>query len=120
MIIHTQLFLVIVLNSLACLGVHCVTREGMLFGFIPYIIRNLFYCNESKYHNGVDKYYLAQWKINAIDYILKPLFDCPPCMASVWGLLGWFYFMPSLAIVPYILVLCGVNALISKIYYYGE
>jgi hypothetical protein len=97
MIIHTQLFLVIVLNSLACLGVHCVTREGMLFGPVAEYIRSII---------G--------------EYSCKPLFDCPPCMASVWGLLGWFYFMPSLAIVPYLLVLCGVNALISKIYYYGD
>jgi hypothetical protein len=54
------------------------------------------------------------------EYSAKPLFDCPPCMASVWGLLGWFYLMPGLAIVPYLLVLCGVNALISKLYYYGD
>jgi len=97
MIIHTQLFLALALNSLVCLGVHVLTRDGMLFAPIAEYIRSI-----------------------VGEYSAKPLFDCPPCMASVWGLLGWFYLMPSLAIVPYLLVLCGVNALISKLYYYGD
>lgn len=25
-------------------------------------------------------------------YISKPLYGCPPCMASVWGSLVWFFF----------------------------
>ena len=29
--IQTQLFLVLALNSLACLGIHCLTSEGMVF-----------------------------------------------------------------------------------------
>lgn len=91
-----QLFLLIVLNSLACLGIHCVTRDGMIFGTIADYIRD------------------------AIgDMTCKPLFDCPPCMASIWGIAGWFYFQPELNIIPYLLVLCGVNALVSKLYYYG-
>ena len=103
MIIHTELFLVLVLNSLVCLGVHVLTRDGMLFAPVADWIRNSL--------KGV---------FNISEFWCKPLFDCPPCMASVWGLLGWFYLMPSLAIVPYLLVLCGVNALISKLYYYGD
>jgi len=91
------LSLVLVLNSLACLGVHCLTREGMIL---------------EKVANYIRLYIGEFW--------CKPLFDCPPCMASVWGLLGWFYLTPSLAIVPYLLVLCGVNALTSKMFYYGD
>ena len=91
------IYLAIVLNSFACLGVHCLTREGMLMYNVADYIRS---------------------KVG--EFICKPLFDCPPCMASVWGLLGWFYLEPGLAIVPYMLVLCGVNALISKLYYYGD
>jgi hypothetical protein len=91
------LYLAIVLNSLACLGVQCLTREGMLM------------------------YKVADYISSKVgEFICKPLFDCPPCMASVWGLLGWFYLEPGLAILPYMLVLCGVNALISKLYYYGD
>lgn len=97
MTIHTQIFLALALNSLACLGIHCVTRDGMVFGPIAEYIRAL-----------------------VGDFSAKPLFDCPPCMASVWGFLGWFYLTPGLALLPYLLVLCGVNALISKLYYYGD
>jgi hypothetical protein len=95
--IQLPLSLVLVLNSLGCLGVHCLTREGMLF---------------EQAANYIRLYVGEFWS--------KPLFDCPPCMASVWGLLGWFYLTPSLAIVPYLLVLCGVNALTSKMYYHGD
>jgi hypothetical protein len=95
--IQMPLYLALVLNSLACLGVHILTRDGMLFGTAAEYIRSI-----------------------VGEFSSKPLFDCPPCMASVWGLLGWFYLIPNLAIVPYLLVLCGLNALISKLYYYGD
>jgi hypothetical protein len=112
MIIHTQLFLAIALNSLVCLGVHVATREDMiLFPFAQFIKR---------LSRKVGDYISPCSDFNMAYYVCKPLFDCPPCMASVWGLLGWFYLMPSLAIVPYLLVLCGVNSLISKLYYYGD
>lgn len=95
--IQQQLFLVLAINSLICLGVHVVTRDGMLFGHVADYIRH----------------YIGEFPS-------KPLFDCPPCMASVWGIIGWFYFIPDIALIPYILTLCGVNALVNKIYYYGD
>lgn len=65
-------------------------------------------------------------KIN-IKWIRKPLFDCPPCMSSFWGLAGFtfgklngyidfsWYHLPI-----YIIALCGANwfvrALVEKIY----
>jgi hypothetical protein len=57
---------------------------------------------------------------NIGEFWSKPLFDCPPCMASVWGLIGWFYFEPNIAMIPYLLTLCGLNALTSKMFYYGD
>ncbi len=34
---------------------------------------------------------LRRWIIFALPiWITKPLFDCPPCMASTWGTLVWF------------------------------
>lgn len=95
--IQMQLFLLLALNSLACLGIHCVTREGMIFGAVADYIRDCI---------G--------------EYSSKPLFDCPPCMASVWGIAGWFYSHPEIHIIPYLLILCGVNALVSKLFYYGD
>lgn len=89
------LFHAIVINALVCLGVHVLTREGMLLGSFAEYTRAVigeFWC--------------------------KPLFDCPPCMASVWGLIGWLYLNPAMQLIPYLLLLCGVNALINKLYYY--
>lgn len=95
--LQLPLYLVLVINSLACLGVHCLTRDGMLFEPIALSIRH----------------YIGEfWS--------KPLFDCPPCMASVWGIIGWFYFAPELHLIPYLLVLCGINSLMTKLYYYGD
>lgn len=88
-------FHAIVINSLACLAIHVLTREGMLLDNVANLLRD-----------------------NIKEFWCKPLFDCPPCMASVWGLLGWFYLAPNMQLIPYLLVLCGFNALVSKLYYY--
>lgn len=54
--------------------------------------------------NGLDK-------INqrASKYIQKPLWDCLPCMASVWGML----FSWSIN-VELLLIICGLNVLIDR------
>lgn len=101
--IQMQLYLVIVLNSIICLGIHTTTREGMVFEPIANAMR----C----FANGI---------MDESQYLCKPLFDCMPCMASIWGVAGYFYFEPDINIIVYVLALCGVNALISKIYYYGD
>jgi hypothetical protein len=53
---------------------------------------------------------------------VKPLFDCPICMSSVWGVIGFFsirYFfnvdLPMRQIVPFVFCLCGLNTIISKL-----
>ena len=88
------LSLVLVLNSLGCLGVHCLTREGMLLEKVANYIR-----------------------IYVCEFWSKPLVYCRPCMASVWGLMGWLYFVTDLHLLPYLLILCGFNALTSKMYH---
>lgn len=98
-----QLFLVLALNSLACLGIHCLTSEGMVLNKPAEWI-----------HNKLDGVF------DFSDFICKPLFDCMPCMASIWGIIGWFYFQPDIHLIPYLLILCGVNTLVSKVYYYGD
>jgi len=49
--------------SLLCLSIFVITREGMAFN----IVRNWF--------NSIITNKSAR----------KPFFECPPCMASVWG-----------------------------------
>jgi hypothetical protein len=63
---------------------------------------------------------LIGWLYFVTDFWSKPLFDCPPCMASVWGLIGWLYFVTDFHLIPYLLILCGLNALTSKMFYYGD
>ena len=87
-----HLFLVLVLNSLMCLGVHLLTCEDMLLEHPADVIRGFI---------G--------------DFATKPLFDCLPCMASVWGAIGWFVFTPDINIIVYMLTLCGFNWFTAKI-----
>jgi|LakMenEpi03Aug12_release.lakeMendotaPanAssembly.Ray.scaffolds.fasta_scaffold27346_10 hypothetical protein len=86
-----SLYHALVLNSLVIIGVHLLTRVGMLL--YPFV--------NDDWH----------------EYIRKPLYDCPPCMASVWGIAGWFYFAPDVNIIIYLLALCGLNGLLSAIIY---
>lgn len=88
-----QLSLVLVLNSLLCLGVHLLTDEGMLLEYPADVLRAFI---------G--------------DFPCKPLFDCLPCMASVWGIVGWYAFdMVEINPIVYMLCLCGVNWFTAKI-----
>lgn len=86
-----SVFLALALNSLVIMGVHVLTRVGMLLN--PFV-------ND-------------EWS----DYIRKPLYDCPPCMASIWGIAGWLYLIPESNIIVYLLALCGLNGLLSAIFY---
>lgn len=72
--------------SLCTLSVYNLTREGQLLGWVRYYgnkfiewFSGLFYsdCNRTK-RNALVK------------YLSKPFFECPPCMASVWGSLFYW------------------------------
>ena len=82
--------------------------------------------------HGVDKdskmvawmlrYYSLKW---LGQFLSKPLFTCPPCMASIWGTLVYWLATPmslnSLAVWPlYILMLSGLVALINSLTGYGN
>lgn len=52
----------------------------------------------------------------------KPLWACPICQSSVWGLIGFFaldYFFgvhhEIKLLIPFIFCLCGLNTIISKL-----
>ena len=55
------------------------------------------------------------------EYLMRPIFDCPICMSSVWGTIGFFaldYFfgvhLPYKLLIPYVLALCGLNTILVK------
>lgn len=56
------------------------------------------------------------------EYWSKPVISCPVCMSSVYGFIGFFvirYFfdvhLPLKQLIPFILCLCGMNTIISKL-----
>jgi hypothetical protein len=93
------ILIALVLNSLFCLGVQILlTGENMVFK------------------------QLGDWiTLHSQDYywITKPFYNCLPCMASVYGFsLFIFMFGFTWAVLPYCIALCGLNSLVSKLYYY--
>lgn len=52
----------------------------------------------------------------------KPVINCPICMSSLWGLIGFLsirYFfgidLPWRQLIPFVFCLCGLNTIISKL-----
>ena len=73
--------------SLICVGIHVCFLEGMIFERLR-----------------IERY------INVQYFIVKPLYDCLPCMASFWTcVLLWKIDIKS------ILIVCGMNAIIASI-----
>ena len=71
--------------SLICTGIHVCFMEGMIL-----------------YKLRIDRY-LPEW-------VVKPLYDCLPCMASFWSIvLLWRVDIKAM------LIICGINAIISSI-----
>lgn len=88
---------IVVIISLICIGIHMLTAKGMIF---------------HKFAKAIE-YTMQDSKFN---FILEPLFACPPCMASVYTLIAWFYMDYSFDLVPVMLAVCGLNtALLSLI-----
>lgn len=60
---------------------------------------------------------VADWLENVTSVTFcRPLFGCPPCMASVHGsYLGLILFGFSWTILPFIICLCGLNFIIKTL-----
>ena len=80
----------LILNSVFIIGLWTVCKEGMLLGWVR--------------------------DLDIPEMLQKPLFLCPPCMASVWGTLGWLVSDVSLLMwFPYVVILAGLNAIIVNV-----
>lgn len=95
----TAFLLSLIPVSLSIWAIHILFQEGMLLG-------------------KQGKWMLLNWP----KHITKPLFDCPVCQSSVWGLIGFFairYFfnvdLPIKQLIPFIFNLAGLNTLLSKL-----
>lgn len=95
------------INSLIIFGVHASTRPGQLLHFIAKFV----YGSGLKIPSPKESYYRTM--------VSKVLFDCPPCMASLYGSIGFSLFIfPDLSLwwmIGWVFSLCGFNYLLNKI-----
>lgn len=88
----TDLICLGLINSLFIWGIHCSFSDGFIF-------------------HGVGK--VMERTIGTT--LCKPLFGCPPCQSSVYGIAGyWLYFGLSWLMIPYVICLCGFNYVIKE------
>lgn len=100
----------LIINSLVIFGIHAATRRNMILSYFhERIAAGLLYLLLKLYKKDIAK---AE---NSTAIILKPLLDCPPCMASVWGIP--FALMQPLSVwtLVYLFALSGLNYIIMKL-----
>lgn len=85
--------LLLILTSLWCFGVKTLFSEGFLLERV------------------------GDWAWGKSEFLSKPLFQCPPCMASVHGGLAYIFFYdgPYGMSIFFLICLCGLNYLITQI-----
>ena len=91
-------------------GIHASTRDGMIFSDAYF---RLFY-------------FISRWTSKP-ERVLKPLFDCTPCMASFYGTISFFIAFPPSALaitnhwafvmmwVIWVFALSGFNYILNKL-----
>lgn len=95
-----------ILASLIIFGIHATTRVRMIFHPLRKKVSELF---EFLLYRKLGEYE----RTTKVAFILKPLFDCPACMASVWGTVYYFTIGSSLPYLVFIFALSGLNWLIT-------
>ena len=81
-------------NSLFIIGFWTSCKRGMILGFIR--------------------------DIEISEWLKKPLYICPPCMASIWGSLGFIIaclagYFNLVWLIPYVVALAGFNKIIVDV-----
>jgi hypothetical protein len=88
---NLDFLLLLLIGSLVCVGVWNAFLPGMIFGWLGKI-----------------------WDRRLPEAFQKPIYSCPPCMASVYGSAVWVLAGGSVELwVPYVLALSGLNRLVS-------
>jgi len=116
-----SLILTFLINSLFIFGIYAITAKDMIAGFVQRL--KIFKEKEPNkpfdfVHSNGDISPIKEYDIGKRrnDMIKKPLFNCPPCMASIWGTagfiytgIGWEYW------VVWVLSLAGFNYIVNKL-----
>lgn len=87
-------------NSLLILGIYAIFSKGMIFGFVSDWLET----KPPIYHK-----------------IAKPIIWCVTCMSSVWGSVFYLFVLQNQVsfgwYVPYIVMVAGLNFVISHLWY---
>ena len=119
----------LIINSLFIWGIHVIMKDGYLLSGIEKLIFNkvssLFKKPALKKYprpSNPSRLDLEKWDDKIIlytctnaNFILKPFYICPPCMASVWGLPFVLTQPISIWTLVYLFALSGFNYIIMKI-----
>lgn len=103
----TDFILLLIVGSCWCWGVFTLFHEGYFLERIGNKLRkfDIFPGNKSMQERWIGTWYS------------KPLFDCPPCMASIHGLLisAIYYEWHIYPMGAYMICLCGLNFIVKSI-----
>jgi len=81
------------IHAFAVMGIYGLLSDGMLLGWLGNYLR----------------YYLG-------DFWSKPICDCPPCMASVYGIpVAVYYYSVAPMSIAYVLALSGLLYVFARI-----
>lgn len=113
--IHNQnrlnMILHFIITALVIYGVKASTDPGMLLGWvrIKFIVLMDRIFTKAMTYTQTNVYY---------SLITKPLFDCTPCMASVYGTISYWVYYPDPTIsgwVIWVFALAGFNYIVNKL-----
>lgn len=95
--ISPELFYALIFNCLLVIGIHAITRIGMIGEKISTFVVKLF---------G--------------EFYSKPITECLPCMGSIHGIYFYLLFVNKgwLLLPFYLVALCGLNYIAVKILFY--
>ena len=120
--IQFEIFIAIIMASLACTGLHEITREGMIVGFVErfWSIQAHEWKQPIRFMDepaDVDRELLATRGQKFMDLISKPLSECPPCMASIWGTTFLLLFGAPFdwVLIPAVLAVAACNLVLGKL-----
>jgi hypothetical protein len=118
MIQHIEL---VPITSLTCVCIHAaIWWPGMIGHPIRLIYRALVWWLIGQ----CPAYSKTQGRIyNIAAYLIKPFYACLFCMASVWTLVMWYWYVGTITwdVVPVLLLVGGCNALLDTfIYHFRE
>ena len=104
------ILLVGLISSLASFGFHIVTRDGFLLGFVERFW-NYFIEDRAGEAEASLKPPRARW----LEFLAKPISECPPCMGSLWGLaIAGLFYLPLEQAILNCLITVTLNTFLSN------